>query len=335
MCPWSSVEVGQNVKENDKTAFFSPSEYGCLPASTLKLEEREFVVDCRASIHMISKKDLNSAESKFCDAWRENCFCCEQDHPEFPLQEKWQPRGAEGPKKGPVSSRKTDRLHDWRQLSSHWCSWYRSRLRWFILCYSSWWQNWGIRYKMGWSSIVHVKKISSDDILESLYKFRIRESDQLKTVLELYDMPDGTVKLSGGDQVLRTSTLIRDDPDRWEEQGNLLGEPEGSLPPHHDSLPDAGEAINDFWSMWGNFIYRHHVEPRVKLYSPREEWFPIPLRYIDVTRATSTTLDVMLESGIDDYWNIEGDRHLSDSWTGSIRFTMLDEKPPDGNSCSG
>ena len=31
-------------------------------------------------------------------------------------------------------------------------------------------------------------KIPSDDILESLYKVRVRESDQLKTVLELYDM---------------------------------------------------------------------------------------------------------------------------------------------------
>ena len=31
-------------------------------------------------------------------------------------------------------------------------------------------------------------KIPSDEILESLYKLRIRESDQLKTVLELYDV---------------------------------------------------------------------------------------------------------------------------------------------------
>ena len=31
-------------------------------------------------------------------------------------------------------------------------------------------------------------KIPSDDILDSLYKLRIRESDQLKTALELYDM---------------------------------------------------------------------------------------------------------------------------------------------------
>ena len=42
----------------------------------------------------------------------------------------------------------------------------------------------------------------------------------------------------------------------------------------------------------------------------------IPLRYIDVTKATSTTLDVMLERRIDDYWNFEGDRDLSDAWGG-------------------
>ena len=34
----------------------------CLPASNLKLEEREFVVDSVASMHMISKKDLSFAE---------------------------------------------------------------------------------------------------------------------------------------------------------------------------------------------------------------------------------------------------------------------------------
>ena len=52
-----------------------------------------------------------------------------------------------------------------------------------------------------------------------------------------------------------------------------------------------------------NFIYRHHVEPRVKLYSPREESFPVPLKYIDVSRTTHTNLDVKQEKRIDDYWN--------------------------------
>ena len=101
------------------------------------------------------------------------------------------------------------------------------------------------------------------------------------------------------------------------------------------SLPDAGEAINDFWSMSGNFKNRHHVEPRVKLYSPKEESFPIPLKYIDVSRTTHTNLDVEQERRIDDYWNIDGSRDLSDSWTGFTQFTLLEEKPPDGQMWSG
>ena len=103
----------------------------------------------------------------------------------------------------------------------------------------------------------------------------------------------------------------------------------------HDSLPIAGEAMNDFWSMSGSFTYRHHVEPRVKLYSPREESFPIPLKYIDVSRTTHTNLDVKQEKRIDDYWNIDGSRDLSDPWTGFTQFTLLEEKAPDGYMWSG
>ena len=64
-CPRSSVEAGQSVfklKEHQRATFFSPSENRCLPASTLKPEEREFVVDSGASMHMISKKDLSKAD---------------------------------------------------------------------------------------------------------------------------------------------------------------------------------------------------------------------------------------------------------------------------------
>ena len=40
-----------------------------------------------------------------------------------------------------------------------------------------------------WDEIIlSMTKIPLDDVLESLHKLRIRESDQLKTVLELYDM---------------------------------------------------------------------------------------------------------------------------------------------------
>ena len=146
---------------------------------------------------------------------------------------------------------------------------------------------------------------------------------------------DGRITLSGRDQELRTSTLIRERPIRGERHVDFLGESEVSLPPRHDSFPDAGEAINDFWSMSGNFKDRHHVEPRVKLYSPREESFPIPLKYIDVSRTTHTNLDVKQERRIDDYWNIDRSRDLSDYWTGFTQFIVLEEKPPDRFLWSG
>ena len=43
----------------------------------------------------------------------------------------------------------------------------------------------------------------------------------------------------------------------------------------------------------------------------------------------------MQESRIDDYWNIDGSRDLSDSWTGFTQFILLEEKPPEGYTWSG
>ena len=43
-----------------------------------------------------------------------------------------------------------------------------------------------------------------------------------------------------------------------------------------------------------------------------------------------TNLDVKQERRIDDYWNIDGSRDLSDYWTGFTQLTLLQEKPPDG-----
>ena len=59
---WKLAKTVLKFKEHERATFFSPSENRCLPASTLKPEEREFVVDSGASMHMISKKDLSNAE---------------------------------------------------------------------------------------------------------------------------------------------------------------------------------------------------------------------------------------------------------------------------------
>ena len=59
---WKLAKNVLKFKEHERATFFSLSENRCLPVSTLKPEEREFVVDSGASMHMISKKDLSNAE---------------------------------------------------------------------------------------------------------------------------------------------------------------------------------------------------------------------------------------------------------------------------------
>ena len=63
---------------------------------------------------------------------------------------------------------------------------------------------------------------------------------------------------------------------------------------------------------------------------PKEESFPMPLKYVVVTRTTHTSLDVLQEGRIDDHWNVDVDRNLSDSWTGSTKFTQVTETLPKG-----
>ena len=56
---------------------------------------------------------------------------------------------------------------------------------------------------------------------------------------------------------------------------------------------------------------------------PTEESFPIPLKYIDVTRTTHTSLDV-LEKHIEDDWNVDEDRELSDALTGFTKIHSIE-----------
>ena len=107
----------------------------------------------------------------------------------------------------------------------------------------------------------------------------------------VFPVADGTVKIFGWDQRLRTSTF------RWIRFSNPTS--------RRLDAGDDEEAKSDFWTITGEFIYCHHVEPRVKLYMPKEESFPIPLRYIDVTGTTHTSLDVLLGKQIED---VDGER---------------------------
>ena len=59
-----------------------------------------------------------------------------------------------------------------------------------------------------WDGILlSMAKISHDDILEGLYKLRIRESEKLKTVLELYDL--GTHQKKLGPDYHRLKSMVK------------------------------------------------------------------------------------------------------------------------------
>ena len=55
---WRSAKNVLKLKETDKATFFSPTKEWCLPApSVIKLEEREFIVDSGASMHIVEQEN--------------------------------------------------------------------------------------------------------------------------------------------------------------------------------------------------------------------------------------------------------------------------------------
>ena len=84
---------------------------------------------------------------------------------------------------------------------------------------------------------------------------------------------DGSATLSGRNYEFQEPTLRRESTVKRE---NLSGE---SLDGWEEFRPEESEfdaeARKDFWSIQEDFIYRHHIEPRVQFYVPREESFLI------------------------------------------------------------
>ena len=60
---WRMAKSILMLKEKDNATFFTQTEVRCLQApSVIKTEETELVVDSRASMHLLNRKDPNSAE---------------------------------------------------------------------------------------------------------------------------------------------------------------------------------------------------------------------------------------------------------------------------------
>ena len=141
-------------------------------------------------------------------------------------------------------------------------------------------------------------------------------------------------KPSGGDQELRISTLICV---QFEERVILtfLENQKGLF--HnlttHFRMPVKRKKI--FGPCQETSYTAISLNPESSFTRVREESFPVPLKYIDVSRTTHTNLDVKQERRIDDSWNIDGSRDFSDPWTGFTQCTPAEEKSPDGYMWSG
>ena len=146
-----------------------------------------------------------------------------------------------------------------------------------------WWQTWKI-----WTSSTH----------QIFYPRRIKAKEvsiRQKNGEFILPFADGTATLSGRDYEFRESTLRREQPVRSEDlRGEIQGESGESQPAEPT---DDAEARADFWSIQGDFIFRHHNEPRVLLYVPKEETCSIPPKYMNVTRLfTTQILDLLQEN---------------------------------------
>ena len=63
------------------------------------------------------------------------------------------------------------------------------------------------------------------------------ERGDISQTRRIFPIADGRIKILGGDQDLRTSTLVRHRPIPGESNIDFLGKSEGSLPQPQDSFP--------------------------------------------------------------------------------------------------
>ena len=158
--------------------------------------------------------------AEFRSARCEDGFSTDPNHPEHPLQKK----GHSGGRKG----QKEDFFLRGRQIAYliydyFRVTWIYDSVENYADLFTMSLRNDDIQeFDSKWDGILlSMTKIPPDDILEGLYKLRIRESEKLKTVLELYDLEIHQKKL--GPDYHRLKTMVKrsieqDIRKSWEER---------------------------------------------------------------------------------------------------------------------
>ena len=116
------------------------------------------------------------------------------------------------------------------------------------------------------------------------------------------------------------------------KRGNLSGESQGGREEFQpEETKDDAEARKEFWSTQGDFIYRHHIEPRVHLYVPKKNR---SLFHWSTMMSSGQLIPIWTLHKKNELMTI-GMSNLSVSWTGFTRFTLLIETPPRGYVVQG
>ena len=127
---------------------------------------------------------------------------------------------------------------------------------------------------MGRNFIIN-DRIPPDDILQGLYKLRIRESEKLKTVLELYDMEIHQKKI--GPDYHRLKTMVKRSIEQDIQNMNVgarNGNCERNAVVKNQGTKQRGQRIlGDCWqwegngqcSIGNNCSFRHDVNKRAKM----------------------------------------------------------------------
>ena len=130
-----------------------------------------------------------------------------------------------------------------------------------------------------WDGILlSMTKIPPDEILEGLYKLRIRESEKLKTVLELYDLETHQKKLEP--DYHRSKTMVKSSIEqdiRNENFGARNGNYEkNAVVKNQGTKQRVRRILGDCWqwesngqcSKGDNCCFRHDVDKRAKMTQP-------------------------------------------------------------------
>ena len=130
----------------------------------------------------------------------------------------------------------------------------------------------------GTEFLLSMTKIPPDDILEGLYKLRIRESEKLKTVLEFYDLESHQKKLGPDYHRLKTMVKISTEQDirnknfgarNGNYERNAVDKNPGTKQRRHRILGDCWQwELNGQCSRGDNCSFRRDISKRAKSTQP-------------------------------------------------------------------